>query len=112
MIKILSFGFKNGAPVGSTRIVDLRDMRNPHKLAQLRDRTGLDRDVQIYVQEDPKFQGKLNAATAALKDGDVIAFGCFGGRHRSVAMCEILARRLAFHGEQVEICHRDLRVQA
>lgn len=108
MIKILSFGFKHGAPICTTRIIDLRDMRNPHKLAQLRDLTGLDRAVQNYVQDDPKLQDKLDAAVAGLEDGCVIAFGCFGGRHRSVAAAEILRRRLQQEGHRVEVQHTQL----
>ena len=112
MIKMMSFGFKHGAPVGSTRMIDCRDMRNPHKLASLRELTGLESDVQTYVQEDPKAEAKLETAATGLKDGDVIAFGCFGGRHRSVALSEILARRLRHAGYAVEVHHKELGVDA
>lgn len=115
-ITIVSFGFRRGVPEEHvlaqkprpTRLVDARDMRNPHKLASLRELTGKDKDVQDYVERDPKFEGKLNAMVTELADNEVVFIGCFGGRHRSVALAEAAARFLRVRGTEVAVVHREL----
>ena len=109
-IRLISFGFKMGAPLKCNRLIDLRDMRNPHKRADLRELTGRDKAVQDYVRSDPKFDLKLINAKRGMTFNDVIGIGCFGGRHRSVAMVEILTRNLVAQGHQVIIEHRELGI--
>ena len=110
-IRLISFGFKMGAPLKCNRLIDLRDMRNPHKRADLRELTGLDQAVQDYVKADPKFDLKLIDAKRGMTFNDVIGIGCFGGRHRSVAMVEILARDLRAREFHVTVEHRELGIQ-
>lgn len=107
-VTLISFGFKHGAPTGCNRLVDLRDMRNPHKLASLRDLTGLDKAVRDYVKDDPKFDHKRIDVMRGMTFNDVIGIGCFGGRHRSVAMVQLLAAELQGKGWSVHVIHREL----
>lgn len=108
-IKIISFGYKYGkAPEGAI-IFDCRKLRNPHSVPKLRDLTGLDADVQEYVRRDPDAQQLLRRAMCAAADNLTIAFGCLGGRHRSVALAEKAAANLATFGYPVEIEHTAMK---
>lgn len=107
-VTLISFGFKHGAPVGCNKLIDLRDMRNPHKLASLRELTGLDKEVRSYVANDPKFEGKRIDVLRGITFNDVIGIGCFGGRHRSVAMVELIAQELRNKAWMVQTIHREL----
>jgi RNase adapter protein RapZ len=110
-IRLISFGFKNGAPRGVTHIVDCRPLVNPHYSAELKPLTGLDEKVQTFVKCDRLFRELLEATIARIEDGDRIAFGCFGGRHRSVAMVEIVNLELRKIGFTTEIQHRELKLR-
>ena len=112
-IKITSFSWKTGGPPADAAFVmDCRLMRNPHHLPKLRDLTGRDRAVQEYVMTDPKFKPMFEGALGEALHGNHVAFGCFGGKHRSAAMAEMLATELRKAGHEVEIVHSVLGVPA
>jgi UPF0042 nucleotide-binding protein len=119
-LTVLSFGFKYGLPPDADMVADLRFLPNPYWVPELSPLTGQDDAVRDYVlsQPDaPEFVEHYVAALAAVADGyrrenkrhATIAMGCTGGKHRSVAMAEEVARRLrALPGVSVTVRHRDL----
>jgi UPF0042 nucleotide-binding protein len=107
-VKLISFAYKTeGEPAGA-KVFDCRGLRNPHGNLRLRVMTGKDKDVQEFVKNDPKFETLLVSAIKASVEYPAIAFGCFGGRHRSVALAEMLASALRATGETVEVQHTAL----
>ena len=119
--RIMSFGFKYGIPVEADLMFDLRFLPNPHFVPALRPKTGLDEDVAAYVLERPEARDMLGELEHLLlpllpryaKEGKVVltvAIGCTGGRHRSVAIAEALARRVREGGApgEVHVTHRDI----
>ena len=97
----------------------MRFVANPHWIEELRPQTGLDRAVQDYCAEDPAWERTMAGIEALLKDliprywaaGKTyltVAFGCTGGRHRSVAAAVEMAERLRNAGIPANIRHRDL----
>ena len=118
-LTIMSFGFKHGIPVDAENVADIRFLPNPHWVPELRPRNGLDPLVSGYVFAQDRATEFLDAYTACLEvvtrgyrqDGKrfaVVAVGCTGGKHRSVAMAEALAERLATPGVRTTAVHRDL----
>lgn len=114
MIKLISFGFKHGFPKGilGLDIVDCRQMRNPHQVAYMRQLNGRHIDIQDFMRLDVKYPAvmldvKHRLERMQLGEGTV-AFGCYGGRHRSVAMAELTAQELRRQGHEFTIEHRDL----
>ncbi len=116
---IVSFGFKYGLPIDVDLVLDCRFLPNPHWVDALRPKTGLDPDVRAYVLENPEaveFVERVDGLLAFLlpayaKEGKSylsIAIGCTGGRHRSVALVEEFARRIAARGFAPSIHHRDI----
>ncbi len=119
-ITVLSFGYARGLPRDADLVLDMRFLRNPHWVPDLRPRTGQDAEVAAHVQADPAWaqhvEPLLERIVALLpayrREGRsylTIAFGCTGGRHRSVAAAEALARRLAAEGWTSSVLHRDIR---
>ncbi|KQR38088.1 MULTISPECIES: RNase adapter RapZ [Microbacterium] len=119
-VTLMSFGFKYGLPTDVDLVADMRFLPNPFWNEELRGLTGKDEPVRDYVLSREGATEFLDAYTAALtpvlegyqrenKSHSTIAIGCTGGKHRSVAMVEELARRLAaFPGVAVNVRHRDL----
>jgi len=118
-LTLMSFGYKYGLPVDADLVVDCRFLPNPHWEPTLRAQTGLDQDVRNYVlaQEGAtefldRYEGVVQLVTKGyLREGKryvLLAVGCTGGKHRSVAMSEQLAGRLTGHGIDVQVQHRDL----
>jgi UPF0042 nucleotide-binding protein len=118
-VTLQSFSYKRGAPRGVDMVIDVRFLRNPHWDEALRPRDGRDPEVAAYVAADPgypTFYGRLAdlirfllpAYKAEGKSYFGLGLGCTGGRHRSVALVEALAKTLAAEGWQVNIRHRDL----
>ena len=116
-----SFGFKHGIPADSDLIFDVRCLPNPHYNPELRPLTGLDRPVSDFVMSTPQAQGLIPRLLDLLdyliplyitegKSQLVISVGCTGGRHRSVAFCELLAAHLEQGGSRVTIHHRDINL--
>ncbi|WP_247828996.1 RNase adapter RapZ [Arthrobacter antioxidans] len=119
-LNVMSFGFKYGLPVDANYVADVRFIPNPHWVPALRPQTGLDAPVSEYVlgaQGAGDFIDRYVDALVPVLDGyrrenkhyATIAVGCTGGKHRSVAVTEEMAKRLAqLPGVQVSSHHRDL----
>ena len=118
-VSVTSFGFKHGLPMEADLVFDVRFMPNPYYIQELREKTGLDRAVSDYVfsfQQTHDYMAKLRdllAFTLPLyaeegKTELVIAVGCTGGHHRSVAMTHALAGDIRDLGYRVRENHRDM----
>ena len=118
-VAVVSFGFKYGIPVDADFMADMRFLPNPHWVPELRPHTGVDADVSDYVLAAPGAQEFLDGylpvltgvADGYLREGKrfmQVAIGCTGGKHRSVAMSEEIARRLRAAGFESRTAHRDL----
>jgi UPF0042 nucleotide-binding protein len=118
-LTLMSFGYKYGLPVDADLVVDCRFLPNPHWVEELRPHTGQDPDVRAYVLGQPgagefleRYEGVLRLLLEGYaREGKryvLLAVGCTGGKHRSVAMAEQLAARLAAKGTDVTVTHRDL----
>jgi UPF0042 nucleotide-binding protein len=116
---VMSFGYKYGLPVDADHVVDCRFLPNPHWVPELRPFTGTSEEVAAYVFNQPGAKEFLDQYAELLRlvaDGYrregkryvTIAVGCTGGKHRSVAMSERLARRLAAEGVETVVVHRDM----
>lgn len=117
--RIVSFGFKYGTPVDADLVLDVRFLDNPYFVPELKPLTGLDEPVARYVLSMPEAQEFLSRSRALLeyvmpkyeREGKsylTIAIGCTGGRHRSVAIAEALARDLsASTRADIALVHRD-----
>ena len=119
VISVMSFGFARGLPRGADLVFDMRFLRNPHWDRELRPLTGLDAPVGGYVAEDPAYESAVSQIEGLLltllpryieggKPYVAIAFGCTGGRHRSVHVAERVAGRLRDAGFSLTVTHRDL----
>lgn len=118
-IHVVSFGFKHGIPMDADFVLDVRCLPNPYWVEALRTKTGLDQEVYDYVfsfDEANELYDKLKGLLDYLnplyiKEGKsqiVIAIGCTGGNHRSVAMAERLAKHFNRHWDNVTVNHRDI----
>ena len=118
-VRVSSFGFKFGLPMEADLVFDVRFLPNPYYVAELRPRTGLDGAVRDYVfQGDTaeEFLGRLRELVLWLlpryeeegKTALVIAVGCTGGHHRSVAIAHALTGIIGEKGYPVSESHRDL----
>lgn len=118
-VAVESFGYKHGLPMDADIVMDVRFLPNPHWDEDLRPLTGLDAQVRTYVLERSEAVDFLTKLTALIesvlprynaegKSYLTIAIGCTGGRHRSVAVAEELARRVRESGQPVRVSHRDL----
>ena len=119
-VTVLSFGFKNGIPLDADMIFDVRFLPNPHWVPELRPQTGLSAPVSAYVLEPGRAPRRSSprsrtcsrtVASGYLQEGKrfaTIGIGCTGGKHRSTAMSEELARRLRADGLPTTVLHRDL----
>ncbi len=116
--RIVSFGFKYGAPVEADLVLDVRFLQNPHFVEALRPLPGTDDRVAHYVLAQPDAEEFLERTTGLLryllpryeregKSHLTVAIGCTGGRHRSVAIANELQRRLAAEHPST-IVHRDV----
>ncbi len=116
---VQSFGFKYGLPLDVDLVMDCRFLPNPFWVAELRPLSGLDEAVRDYVlgqEAAQQFLGRLQPlletlVPAYLNEGKAyltIAFGCTGGRHRSVAIAEAVAPMLADLGLNATLSHRDI----
>ena len=116
---IVSFGFKHGLPLDTDLVLDCRFLPNPHWEEHLRPLTGLDADVREFVLGQELAGRFLDELTSMLdlllpayvaegKSYLTIAFGCTGGRHRSVAIAERIAAVLRQQGFAPRVTHRDL----
>jgi UPF0042 nucleotide-binding protein len=118
-LTIMSFGFARGVPRNADIVLDMRFLRNPHWVKELRDLTGLDDAVGAHIAGDSFYEEALTRIEDLIltllpryraegKSYVSIAFGCTGGRHRSVHVAERVAARLRAAGFSPSLDHRDL----
>lgn len=118
-IHVVSFGFKHGIPMDADFVLDVRCLPNPYWIEALCSKTGLDQEVYDYVfsfDEANELYDRLKGLLDYLnplyiKEGKsqiVLAIGCTGGNHRSVAMAERLAKHFHRHWDNVTVNHRDI----
>lgn len=118
---VSSFGYKHGLPLDVDVVIDCRFLPNPHWIDELRPLTGLDSQVRDYVLSQPVTAGFLKRLEKLLelilplyeqegKSYLTVAFGCTGGRHRSVAIAERMAVALRELGITPSLVHRDINV--
>ncbi|HEX7851691.1 MAG TPA: RNase adapter RapZ [Sphingomonas sp.] len=118
-LSVMSFGYARGLPRNADLVFDMRFLRNPHWVEKLRPGTGLDANVAAYVAGDPTYDAAMERIEDLLllllpryraegKAYVTIAFGCTGGRHRSVHVTERVAKRLRDAGFSPTVTHRDL----
>jgi RNase adapter protein RapZ len=123
VVTFLSFGFKNGLPLDADLVFDVRFLPNPHYIAKLREKTGLDKPIVQFLnqfEDTRKFLDRVEDLLKFLipryaregKSYVTVAIGCTGGRHRSVALAEALGRELkglkGLKGVRLRVKHRDV----
>lgn len=117
-VNFLSFGFKHGIPLDCDLVADVRFLKNPHYVEELRERTGIDPSVRDYIFSSPEASEFINRYIDLLTfllpkyqfEGKAymnIGVGCSGGRHRSVAIAEALAQAIDPSRYLVSVRHRD-----
>ena len=120
--EVMSFGFKRGLPRQADLVIDVRFLPNPFYIETLCRHSGLDEDVRAFVMEHPTTQEFMKRYQELLtflipryreegKHRLVIAVGCTGGAHRSVAIAQAIGTWLQENGIQTEINHRDLMLE-
>jgi RNase adapter protein RapZ len=119
-VTFMTYGFKHGAPRDADLLFDVRFLPNPHYESELRDQTGLDDDVIMYVERSEGIQEFYERLLGLLdyllpnyvREGKAhltIGIGCTGGRHRSVVIAEHLAGIYEDRGDYlVDLVHRDI----
>ena len=121
-VELLSFGFKRGIPRDADLAFDVRFLPNPFYIPELGHHTVLDEDVRDYVLSHPVTQEFLTKCMDMLtfllpnyvnegKHRLVIAIGCTGGAHRSVAIAEYICAQLTAQGQRASVTHRDLAIE-
>lgn len=120
-INIVSFGFKHGIPIDADLVFDVRFLPNPFYIESMRPKTGLDDEVYNYVMkwsDTNKFLEKLKDLLDFMlplykregKSQLVLAIGCTGGQHRSVAIAEFLKEKFE-KDYNVEVSHREIQTE-
>jgi UPF0042 nucleotide-binding protein len=120
LVTIITFGFKHSMPYNLDLLFDVRFLPNPHFVAELRPKTGLDEEVVEYLRAQPDYEEfyqrlydfvsyVLPGYQKEMKSYLTIGVGCTGGKHRSVAIGQRLAGDLEEGGYNVEIVHRDYK---
>ena len=120
MVKIMSFGFKYGCAREADLVFDVRCLPNPYYISELRDHTGTESCVSDYVMKFEQSQKLLEKLTDLIdyliplyihegKSQLVIAFGCTGGKHRSVTFAEKMYKHLSDKKVKCRICHKDIK---
>ena len=121
-IEVMSFGFKRGLPRQADLVYDVRFLPNPFYIEGLGCHSGLDEDVRSFVMEHPVTREFMDKATDMLhfllphyqeegKHRLMIAVGCTGGQHRSVAIAEAIGDVLQKENYPVDVNHRDLEIE-
>lgn len=119
VIKVMSFGFKYGVSTESDLVFDVRCLPNPYYIDELREHTGCDSCVRDYVMSFEQSQTLLAKLIDLIdyliplylhegKSQLVIAFGCTGGKHRSITFAELIAKHLIEKEYRVQKYHRDI----
>lgn len=119
LVRVLSFGFKHGIPVEADLVFDLRCLPNPFYVDELKEKTGLDQPVADYVMQWPQSLQLLDKLLELIdfliplyqeegKSQLVIALGCTGGHHRSVAFAEAIGAHILERHQHTMTWHRDI----
>jgi UPF0042 nucleotide-binding protein len=119
VLTIMSFSFARGIARTADLVFDMRFLPNPHWVEDLKPLTGLDQPVRSYLEQDTAWPGAISRIEALLidwiprywaagKSYVTVAFGCTGGRHRSVAAAVEMSERLRRAGFAPNVRHRDL----
>jgi RNase adapter protein RapZ len=119
MVSVVSFGYRYGVPTDADLVFDVRFLPNPHFVPRLREFTGKDPKVRRYIRSFPQTGEFLRRVEGLLsyliphyaREGKsylTIAFGCTGGRHRSVMMSEAVKKYLEKRGTTAKVVHRDI----
>ena len=122
LISVNTFGFKHGIPLDADMVMDVRFLPNPYYVENLKVHSGKNRLVKKYLFDFPQtaqFMDKLLDMVEFLaplyrhegKSQLMIAIGCTGGMHRSVAVAELLYEKLKLNGHYVVIRHRDIQLE-
>lgn len=118
-VQVMSFGFKYGLPLDADVVFDVRFLPNPHYIDKMRPLTGKDKEVYDYVMKWPETETFLDKTLDLLnftlpfykREGKtqlIVAIGCTGGQHRSVALTEYIGKALKPKYETI-ISHRDMK---
>lgn len=121
IVSVVSFGYRHGVPRESDYVLDCRFLPNPYFVDSLRQKSGLDPEVREHVMGHPEWNPFFERVTALVgfsiprheREGKpflTVAFGCTGGRHRSVVAAEAMAEWLRREGYPVRVAHRDVEV--
>jgi UPF0042 nucleotide-binding protein len=121
VVSVVSFGFKHGIPAGTDLLFDVRFLPNPYFVVDLKPQSGKDAAVRQYLEDQPDYEELLEHLERFLqfalpryrsenRSYVSVAIGCTGGRHRSVAVAEELARRLADGEWASRVLHRDIEL--
>jgi UPF0042 nucleotide-binding protein len=119
LVSVVSFGYRYGVPSDADLVFDVRFLPNPHFVPALRAYTGKDEKVRKYIRSFPQtgeFLRRIESLLTYLiphyvREGKsylTIAFGCTGGKHRSVMMSEWLKKALEKRGYSAKVVHRDI----
>jgi RNase adapter protein RapZ len=119
LVSLVSFGYRYGVPSDADLVFDVRFLPNPHFVPRLRKYTGQDPKVRSYIRSFPQtgeFLKRIEGLLVYLmphyigegKSYLTIAFGCTGGRHRSVMLAESVSEALAKRGYSTKVVHRDI----
>ena len=120
MVHCVSFGFKYGIPTEADLVFDVRCLPNPFYIEELKHLTGLDEPVYSYVMKWEQTKGVVQRLISLIdymlplycdegKSQLVIAIGCTGGKHRSVALAQLLYDHLLENGHRTSVNHRDIQ---
>lgn len=118
-VNIISFGFKYGILQDADLVFDVRCLKNPYYVKELRPKTGEDQDVRDYVMSTPEAQGLFEHIENYLKfsiplydlEGKsqlVVGIACTGGKHRSVTFAHLLGKKLESSLTNISVEHRDI----
>lgn len=119
MVSSMSFGFRHGVPTDADLVFDVRFLPNPNYIPEFKNLTGRNARVARFIRGYPQTQEFIERISSLLlflmphyihegKSYLTVAFGCTGGRHRSVMMAEEIGKRLQKAGYHARITHRDL----
>ena len=123
LVSVVSFGFRYGIPADADLVFDVRFLPSPHFVPRLRPFSGRDPRVARYIRSFPQtgeFLRRIESLLGYLiphyiREGKsylTVALGCTGGRHRSVALAEVIRRSLQRKGYSAKVVHRDLEKTA
>ncbi len=119
LVSVVSFGYRYGVPSDADLVFDVRFLPNPHFVPRLRPFTGKDPKVRRYIRSFPQtgeFLRRIEGLLTYLiphyiREGKsylTIAFGCTGGKHRSVMLAEAVEKSMKIHGYSAKVIHRDI----